>query len=351
MNQLFTILLYPFTILYDLGSRFRNHLYNIEHKKSFQFDTNVIAVGNLSVGGTGKTPIVEYILRLLDDYKVATLSRGYGRKTKRFRIASEQDSALTLGDEPYQFYNKYPEVMVTVGENRAMAIPQILYHQEETVVIVLDDAYQHRSVIPDLNILLTEFDRPFYKDYILPSGRLREARKNANRADVVVVTKCPDQITDHEEKFYMAKISQYTNNDTPVFFSKVAYQSQKLIFGMANEEFKEVFVFTGIANERPLVEYAKEHYNVIGERHFPDHFKYQVKHVENIVEQFDAVKSENSVMLTTEKDMVRLLDDEFKDIFGERSVYYIPIEVGFLKNGSVFDEMIRNSVKTKSILP
>lgn len=351
MNQIFIILLYPFTILYDLGSRFRNHLYNIEHKKSFQFDTNVIAVGNLSVGGTGKTPVVEYILRLLKDNKVATLSRGYGRKTNGFRIANKEDSALTLGDEPFQFYNKFPDVIVSVGEDRAMAIPQILYHQEETEVIVLDDAYQHRSVIPDLNILLTEFDRPFFKDYILPAGRLREARKNANRADIVVVTKCPDQITEFEERRYVKKISQYTKNDTPVFFSNVAYQPQKLIFGKSNEGFKEVFVFTGIANERPLMEFAMQHYDIIGEKHFADHFKYQAMDIEDIMEQYDAVRSENSILLTTEKDMVRLLDNEFKDIFGERSVYFIPIEVEMIKNGSVFDEMILNSVKTKSILP
>lgn len=350
MKQIFTIILYPFAILYDLGSRFRNHQYNIEHKKSFQFDTNVIAVGNLSVGGTGKTPIVEYILRLLSDKKLATLSRGYGRKTKGFRIANEQDSALTLGDEPFQFYKKFDDVMVTVGEDRAMAIPQILYHKEDTEAVVLDDAYQHRSVIPSLNILLTEFYRPFFNDYILPAGRLREARKNANRATAVVVTKCPDEINESVEVEYRTQINSYTKSSTPVFFSKVTYQTPILIYGEQVAEIKSVFLFTGISNHRPFKEYVADNFNIIGEQHFADHYKYEAKDITNIIAQYDAVKSDNSILLTTEKDMVRLLSDDFKELFGKRPLYYIPIEVSFLKDGSKFDKMIRNSIKTKSIL-
>lgn len=347
MKQIITILLYPFSILYDLGSRFRNHLYNIEHKKSFQFDTNVIAVGNLSVGGTGKTPVVEYILRLLSDRKVATLSRGYGRKTKGFRIANEEDDALSLGDEPFQFYNKFPNVMVTVGEDRAMAIPQILYHQENTDGIVLDDAYQHRSVIPNLNILLTEFDRPFFEDYILPAGRLREARKNANRADAVIVTKCPDRIDVAIEKQYCDSINKYTEASVPVFFSRVTYELPVLIYGKPVQDINEVFIFTGIANEVPYVKFVNEKYRVIGEQHYADHYKYQSKDIKNIIDQYDEVKTPNSVLLTTEKDMVRLLNNDYKELFHQRSVYFIPIEVNFLKNGAIFDEVVLNSIKTK----
>ena len=350
MKQIFTILLYPFAILYDLGSRFRNHQYNLEHKKSFQFDTNVIAVGNLSVGGTGKTPIVEYILRLLSDIKLATLSRGYGRKTKGFRIAGEEDSALTLGDEPFQFYKKFDDVMVTVGEDRAMAIPQILYHKEDIEVIVLDDAYQHRSVIPNLNILLTEFSKPFFEDFILPAGRLREARKNANRADAVVVTKYPDEINESVEVEFVNEINKYTSSSTPVFFSKVTYQDPKLIYGEEVSDSKAAFLFTGIANHQPFVEHVGSNYEIIGEQHFADHYKYESKDVAKIIVQYDEAKLSNSILLTTEKDMVRLLSDEFREQFGNRPLYYIPIEVRFLKDGSKFDEMIRNSVKTKSIL-
>ncbi len=311
----------------------------------------MIAVGNLSVGGTGKTPVVEYILRLLSDHEVATLSRGYGRKTKGFRIANQEDSALTLGDEPYQFYKKFPKVMVAVGEDRAMAIPQILYHQEGTEIIILDDAYQHRSVIPSFSVLLTEYDRPFFKDYILPAGRLREARKNANRADVVIITKCPETIVDSIEQAYQDSVNKYTKPATPVFFSKVTYQSPILIFGKQVDKPKEVYLFTGIANKKPFVEFVKLGHHIIGEQHFADHYQYRVKDIENIIHQYDIVKTDNSILLTTEKDMVRLLSDEYKELFGARSVYYIPIEVIFLKNGAVFDKMVLNSIKTKSILP
>jgi tetraacyldisaccharide 4'-kinase len=332
-----------------LGTRFRNHLYNIDHKKSFQFDTNVIAVGNLSVGGTGKTPVVEYILRLLSKYELATLSRGYGRNTKGFKIAGKDDSALTLGDEPFQFYQKFPKVMVTVGEDRSMAIPQIIYHNENTEVVVLDDAYQHRSVIPNLNILLTEFDKPFFKDYILPAGRLREARKNANRADVVVITKCPDEILDKDETSYLKAVAKYTSEKIPVFFSKVAYQIPQIITGKSNDNFKQVFVFTGIANELPFMNYLKDKYEVIGELHHSDHYKYELKDVEKIINEYDKVKSDSSVLITTEKDMVRLLGEEFKGVFEQRSAYYIPIAFQMIKNGSEFDGLILNSIKTKSI--
>ena len=351
MKQIFTILLYPFAILYDLGSRFRNHLYNIEHKRSFQFDTNVIGVGNLSVGGTGKTPIVEYILRLLNNRNIATLSRGYGRKTKGFRIANDEDNAATLGDEPFQFYKKFSKTLITVGEDRAMAIPQILYHQENTDVIILDDAYQHRSVIPNLNILLTEFDRPFFKDYILPAGRLREARKNANRADAVIITKCPDEISKSIEKKYLDNVNKYAKLSIPIFFSKVNYQPPILLYGKPVLTPKEVFIFTGIANEQPFVEFLSQTYQIVGEQHYVDHYKYQTKDVEDIIHQYDAVKTEHSILVTTEKDMVRLLDDQYKELFGTRPVYYIPIEMTFLKNGAIFDELVLNSTKTKPILP
>lgn len=350
MKQILTVLLYPFSILYDLGTRFRNHLYYIEHKKSFHFDTNVIAVGNLSVGGTGKTPVVEYVLRLLKNRKVATLSRGYGRKTKGFRIADEQDSAMSIGDEPYQFYRKFSDVMVTVGEDRAMAIPQVLYHQENTEVIILDDAYQHRSVIPDFNVLLTEYGKPFFEDYVLPAGRLRESRKNANRADVVVVTKCPNLVTPDTQKRYEDKIGRYTKSKVPVFFSEVKYQALKHVFGEQVSQPRRAFVFTGIANSSQFVKYLKSQFEVIAQQHFSDHFQYKEDDILSLVADFDKVKGADTIMITTEKDMVRLMDPIFGKMFENRPVYYIPIEVSFLKDGSLFDEMVLNSIKTKSTL-
>src|SRR5690606_117557 len=161
--KVFQILLYPLSILYNRATGFRNHLYNIHYKPTFHFETITISVGNLSVGGTGKSPMIEYLIRLLKDrFKVATLSRGYGRRSKGFKIADNHDDATSLGDEPFQFYLKFgKEVTVTVGEERAVAIPEILYNDENTEIILLDDAYQHRTVARDVNILLTTFDRPF----------------------------------------------------------------------------------------------------------------------------------------------------------------------------------------------
>ena len=241
--------------------------------------------------------------------------------------------------------------MVAVGEDRAMAIPQILYHEEETEVIILDDAYQHRSVIPNLNILLTEYHKPFFADYILPAGRLRESRKNANRADAVIVTKCPELISEQEERALLNNIKAYANPGVPVFFSAVGYQPPRHIYGDQVKVHQQVYLFTGIANHQPFVDHITLHYKVIGEQHFADHYKYQAKDITDIVKQFDQNKTDNAILLTTEKDMVRLLNDEFKAIFGDRPLYYMPIEVEFLKNGAIFDELVMNSIKTKSILP
>lgn len=201
----------PFSILYKWGMQLRNHLYDIEHKAVFRFDTKVISVGNLSMGGTGKTPFVEYILRYLIDKgysnKVATLSRGYGRKSKGFRIATDEDSPKTIGDEPFQMYQKFKnEAVISVGEDRVLAIPSLLYEHPDNEIIVLDDAFQHRSVKPNFSVLLTDYNTLFYNDYVLPSGTLRESRKGAKRADVVVVTKCPVKLGKAEQEIIKQRI-------------------------------------------------------------------------------------------------------------------------------------------------
>jgi tetraacyldisaccharide 4'-kinase len=186
--------------VYDGITALRNTLYDRSYKPSTRFALPVISVGNLAVGGTGKTPMVEYLIRLLaPEFQLATLSRGYGRKTKGFRIAGAADTAATLGDEPYQLYKKFsPQVEVTVGEERAYAIPMILQERETIQAIILDDAFQHRSVTPGFSILLTEYGNPFFNDYVLPVGRLREAKSGADRADMVVVTKCPPHTSEDE---------------------------------------------------------------------------------------------------------------------------------------------------------
>lgn len=339
----FGVLLYPFTLLYDLITRFRNYLYDTGYKRSFDFQTNVIAVGNLAVGGTGKSPMVEYIIRLLGDRKIVTLSRGYGRSTRGFRIATDKDTPETIGDEPCQFFKKFSHIHVAVGEQRAVAIPFILAELPETEVILLDDAYQHRPVKPGVNILLTDYSRPFFKDFVLPSGRLRESRKGARRADVVVVTKCPDRV---DVEYFTRQIRKY-NDSAHIAFAFVKYMNPRPVTGSRNFTDK-VFLFSGIANPASLRSYAAKKWQLIGERHFPDHHKYTERDIRQLREQFEGIEADNKCLLTTEKDMVKLHrllgNEEFRDF----PVFYIPIETVFLEGGKRFEEIVLNSLHTYS---
>lgn len=336
------ILLFPFTLIYDLVTRFRNYLYNSGYKRSFEFEANVIAVGNLSVGGTGKSPMVEYLIRLLNHKKVVTLSRGYGRATRGFRLAGNDDSPKTIGDEPYQFFNKFKNIHVAVGEQRAVAIPFILAELPETEVILLDDAFQHRPVKPSLNILLTDYNKPFFKDYILPSGRLRESRRGAKRADMIVVTKCPEQV---DFEYYEGQIRKY-NDRAHIAFASIQYMKPEGISG--KEAFShEVFLFSGIANPAPLKAYVSSQYQLVGEYYFRDHHRYRTEDIQMLTKAFEGSKGAKC-LLTTEKDMVKLLPFINEGHFKGIPVYYLPIETVFLKGGKRFDETVLNSLKAYS---
>ncbi|MEO0552870.1 MAG: tetraacyldisaccharide 4'-kinase [Bacteroidota bacterium] len=333
------ILLFPFTLLYDLITRFRNHLYNIGYKRSFSFETNVISVGNLTVGGTGKTPMVEYIIRALQEkFKLATLSRGYGRKTKGFRIGGHDDTARTIGDEPFQILKKFSDVNVIVCEDRALAIPFILSEKPDTEVILLDDAYQHRSVKPDLNILLTDFNLPFYNDFILPSGRLRESRLGAKRADIIVITKCPDSISESQQKRIIDEVHKY-NSEAEIFFTGIRYGDFKS-FGTDDQLKDKLIAFSGIAKPDLFVNYLKSHYNLTEHIGFKDHYEYTQKDVSKLVNKLDT----GSSLVTTEKDMVKLIKPEFEDLIKGASLFYLPIEAYFIKDGKRFDTLVRNPI-------
>jgi len=339
------ILLFPFTLLYDLATRVRNYLYDIDYRKSFVFDTCVVAVGNLSVGGTGKTPMVEYLIRLLkDDYKLSTLSRGYGRKTKGFRLATGNDTFQTLGDEPKQFYEKYGgEVTVAVGEERAVAIPFILAEKEETQVILLDDAYQHRAVKPNHNILLTDFSKPFYNDFVLPSGRLREARKGASRADAVVVTKCPADLSDDRMHEISQEIKKYTSAD--IFFSSTRYLKPKAVYGKSDLT-GNVFLFSGIASSTNFERYVADNFDLKGVLHFGDHHAYTESDVEKLIAGFEQIEGGEKCLLTTEKDMVKFLSEPLKSKMKDYPLFYLPIETYFLNDGNKFDSNVIQTVKS-----
>ncbi len=337
------ILLFPFAVLYNLITGFRNRLYDQGFRPSVAFDLPVISVGNLTVGGTGKTPMIEHLIRLLsNDHKVATLSRGYGRNTKGIRIASKIDNASTLGDEPYQFYRKYGnKVIVSVGEERALAIANILQEAEDTQVVLLDDAFQHRRVRPSFSVLLSDYNRPFYSDFLFPAGRLRESRSQATRSDVVVVTKCPSEITDDKMMRIEKSIRKYA--DKPVFFASIHYGIALPIGRAKGDIGRDVILVTGIADANPLLAYIKQGFELKENVHFGDHHTYSsgdLEKIESIHQRYPGAS-----LLTTEKDMVKLDAPEFKSFIDRLPFFYLPIEVEFIKNGRDFDELVLNSVR------
>ena len=341
--MLLKIFLYPFAALYDGITRFRNHLYDIGHTPSFEFETFVISIGNLSVGGTGKTPMAEYLIRLLTDSKnVTTLSRGYGRKTKGLRFASTHDSAATLGDEPFQFYLKFKEkINVTVAEDRAFAIPHILHEYPDTEIILMDDAYQHRSVRPQLSVLLTDYWNPFYSDMVLPAGRLREARSGAKRADVLVVTKCPPNLDEATRNRIATEAQKYAPGK-PVFFGAIKYAAP-IPFGKPVELTKQVILVTGIAKAETLIAYVEANFTLIKHFYFTDHHSYTKNDLTKILEVQKKAGAEVCIV-TTEKDMTKLIDAQFKDYISSAPWYYLPMESYFLKDGQKFDDFISDSI-------
>lgn len=312
------------------------------------FDRFIISVGNLTVGGTGKTPFVELLIRALKTkHPLAVLSRGYKRKTRGFRLADEHDDSGTLGDEPFQYYIKYgKDVRIAVGEDRALAIPEIIFHDKKVEVIILDDAYQHRSVKPQLNILLNDYHRPFYRDFVLPAGLLRESRKHAHRADIVVVTKCPEYLGKQEMGNIGQQITNYAGKNKAVYFTGIKYLAPKKLYG--NQNFSEnVFLFSGIANSSPLEDFVEKHYNLAGHRKFPDHYSFTKKDLSDLIISFEEINSDDKCLLTTEKDMVRLISmKEAGKVLANYPVFYLPIELYFLKNGDCFANELENKVKT-----
>lgn len=307
-------------------------------------ESTIISVGNLSTGGTGKTPMIEYLVRLLkDDHQLATLSRGYGRKTKGYRLAKASDTSELIGDEPLQYFRKYgDQIKVVVSEKRVLGVSSLLLEHPETELFLLDDAYQHRFLQRDLNIMLTAYDRPFFKDWVLPTGDLREPRKEAKRADLIVVTKCPFSLSEKDKAAFENGIDQY-NKAATIFFSKVAYADPERILGSAVLQ-KEVVLLTGIANPKPLVEHLNKDFEIKKHFTFPDHYQFRDK-------DLDAVKTyaeENNLtnILTTEKDMVRLLSRKGHSLFKKCSLFYVPIE-SVIDNSEAFDEKVLKALKGK----
>lgn len=326
-------LLFPFAILYGFITGIRNFFYDKGILKSYSFSIPVIAVGNLSVGGTGKTPQIEYLIRLLSEhYKIATLSRGYKRKSEGFVLADKNANAETLGDEPYQFFQKFPEIKVAVDANRKNGIKQLLSQNEKPEIILLDDAFQHRKVKAGFYIVLTSYDDVFYNDFMLPTGNLRESRKGANRADIVIVTKCPSDISANEQENIKQKIQYYLNENQPVFFSYITYDehfySEKKQIKIDNFQVVDKLVVAGIAKPEPFFAYlqAVKKSTMV----FPDHHHFTEKDIQSILEAANGRK-----IVTTEKDFVRL-----KGKLPVDQLYYLPIKSSFVTSSNEFDKKI-----------
>ncbi len=335
-------LLAPFSWLYAMVTHVRNLLYDLGWKKSTSFDRVVISVGNLNVGGTGKTPMIEYLVELLKkDYSIAILSRGYGRHTKGFRLAGEQDDAFSIGDEPFQFYKKYhQQVSVAVCEDRVAGINKLLAGKPALQVILLDDAFQHRAVKPLFSILLTDFSKPFFTDYVLPMGRLREPRMGSNRADILVVTKCKDISVEMETKVKKAALSYA--GEKPVFFSGIRYKDLISLDGEAPIKNKIILV-TGIANPQPMIDYVSSKFELIHHFRYDDHYEYLSIDIKMIQEKAGSGAS----VLTTEKDMVKLISPALNGVIDKKLWFYLPVEAYFLNNGSEFDDSIAKRIKSQ----
>jgi len=341
------ILLLPFAFLYKLVTDFRNHLYDIGNKKSVEFDRFIISVGNLTVGGTGKTPFVELLIRALKkEYRLAVLSRGYKRKSRGFKLAEKNDDSISLGDEPFQYLTKYgKEIRVVVGEDRMQAIPELIFRDDSIEVVILDDAYQHRSVRTQLNILLCDYNRPFYHDYVMPAGLLRESRRHAQRADICIVTKCPEELRDGEMDEISSQIEKYANDSTPIYFTGIKYLKPERLFGTGGFS-ENIYLFSGIANSLPLEKYVDQNYNLLRHKKYSDHYSFTQKDIKEIIKSFESFNSDSKCLLTTEKDMVRLLSlKEEAGFLMDYPVFYLPIELYFLRNGDFFAQNLNETVK------
>lgn len=338
MNHL-RLLLFPFSMLYGIITMLRNKLYDWQIIKSYSPHIISICLGNLNTGGTGKTPHTEYLIRLLQKkYNLAVLSRGYGRKTKGYRLISDMDTAQTTGDEPLQYFKKFPDIKVAVCEKRHIGITNLLNKFPELKLILLDDAYQHRKVNPSIRILLTEYASPYFTDFVLPAGNLREYRCNYKKADIIVVTKTPHHISDTDKEKFIHKINPLRNQT--IFFSSYTYQKA---YNLENNpiEFPKnaaIMLLTGIANPKPLYQYLSYKLNIHETLYFNDHHAFTYNDLIKINAIFNKISSKPKYIITTEKDYIRLLQLK-KDIEQlQLPICYIPIEVSFqLENKRDFD--------------
>lgn len=351
-GKIFKPLLLPFAIMYGLIMKLRNLFYDKGWFSSVSFSLPVLSVGNLSTGGTGKTPHIEYLIELLQyEYRVATLSRGYKRKTQGFRLAKPGTTAKEIGDEPLQFFLKYPDIAVSVGENRLLAIPELLTHRPQTEVVLLDDAFQHRSVSPAMNIMITDYHRPFYEDYILPLGRLRESRKAYRRADVIIVSKCPADLGLEQRTKIIKDIAPLPHQE--VFFTKIEYGYFVDFYTKEmcpKLDVEKVILVAGIANPTPLRTRLERDFAEVQVLDFPDHHHFHGRDINELIEVYQvSIAAQKTAIITTEKDMMRLLP--FRERLEDAGIrmYVLPIKIKFLEGAERFAAKVRERVYVERV--
>jgi tetraacyldisaccharide 4'-kinase len=350
MIKYLRLLLLPFSVLYGIVVLMRNILYDTGIFKSVGFEIPVICVGNLVVGGSGKSPVTEYLVSLLGNKRIAILSRGYGRNTKGFIIADQTATAETIGDEPMQFYTKFPAVTVAVCEDRVKGIGLL---QADHDLVILDDAFQHRAVKPGFSILLFEYQKLQSWQFLLPAGNLREPFWGYKRANALLVTKAPLETAVGQRLQCERKFNDEAKEN--LFFSGLAYG--QLIDLLSSEEKPlrdisagtTIFLLTGIANPRPLVAYLGQYSQNIRHYNYPDHYNFKPEDIKKLVRLFNQEPSADKLIITTEKDAQRLRSNVLKELLLNLSVFYLPVKIALQdEDKATFDQKILNYVSGTS---
>lgn len=341
--------LLPLSWLYALGVGIRNSLYDLGILKSYSFDLALVKIGNLSVGGTGKTPHTEMVAAMLAEVfpAVAILSRGYKRKTRGFVLASENDTAQTIGDEPFQMFLKLPDVQVAVCEDRKTGIEKLLEKNPFLSAVVLDDGFQHRKVKAGLNILLSDYNEPFYEDQLLPAGKLREFKNAYRRADLIIFTKAPMHVNVYDKKYVYTKVNPAAHQQ--VIFSHIRYADPVYLEPFEEEKLhnsQQLLLVTGLANSQSLTDMLDRKRLSYTHLAYADHQYYGPKQLQQIEKQVAVLEGSKKLVLTTEKDFVKLREHAQWFIDKQIPLAYLPIEIGFdEQDRAIFIRMIEDYVK------
>ncbi len=345
MINIIRIFLWPFSLIYGLLVFFRNKAYDLGIFKSYTFPIPTLCIGNLAIGGSGKTPATEYLVELLKDYKIAILSRGYGRRTKGFILAKDGVTAADIGDEPLQYFHKFKQVTVAVCEDRVEGVKKLMQDHD---LILLDDAYQHRRLASGYKILLFEFDKLLKPQFLLPTGYLREPLWARQRANAILVTKSPSHINTMDRIAIHKKLDMDAGQR--ISFAHIAYGQLIAVYGQSIPSLQietKVYLLTGIANPEPLKQYIGQLVDQVITFTYPDHHEFKKAEIAALAEKFQQDSCPEKVIITTEKDSKRLLSTEIKDLLLNLPIAYIPIKMELAKKDkTAFEEKILDYVKS-----